>query len=108
MPKLLSAFAAILLLCAAAMPLAAAPAAGSVEPTSTEPAATEESKPAETKKAKKATVRKHRYARKRYRYRSQAFVFPRIFVDFRWPRYRYHRGHRRSYAGFPFFFRVRW
>jgi hypothetical protein len=61
------------------------------------------------KTVKKAKVRKHRYRYARYRYWRHGFIIPPPQYWFRpWPRYRAYRGHRRVYAGFPFFFRARW
>jgi hypothetical protein len=116
----LSSFVALVLLCAASLPAAAASATpGSVEPAdpsapkpapvtsvdgNTRAAADEA---ASEKKAATTKARKRRYAR--YRYRHHGFFIPAPQYWFRpWPRYRYSRGYRRAYAGFPFFFRGRW
>jgi hypothetical protein len=113
--KLLGGLAALVLLCAAAMPVAAATAT----PGSVEPAAPGETRPAPItsdngnpaaeplKKATKAKARKRRYARRHYRH-GFYFPVPRFWFHAGGPRYRYHRGHRRYYAGFPLFFRFRW
>lgn len=111
--KLLGAFSAILLLCASAMPAVAA----SAKPGSVEPAGPSSAQPAPAadgnavaptrKKAAKAKVRKHRYARRHYRH-GFFIPAPRFWFRTSWPRHRHYRGHRRSYAGFPFYFRFRW
>lgn len=112
MSKLFGAAVALALLWTTALPAAAQ----STKPGSVEPATASEPTPvtsadgrvdkAEKKNVRTAKVRKHRYAR--YRYRRHGFLIPPPQYWFRpWPRYRYSRGHRRAYAGFPFFFR-RW
>jgi hypothetical protein len=108
--------------CAASLPVSAASSTpGSVEPADATtsnpppPAATDNSAAAPEKAAtaeknvKKAKMRKHRYRYARYRTWRHGFIIPPPQYWFRpWPRYRAYRGHRRTYAGFPFYFGFRW
>ena len=109
MSKLLDAAIALVLL--AALPaVAQSSKPGTVDPAETSgptPVTSSNGRIEEKKDVKTAKVRKRHHAR--YRGWRNGFIIPPPQYWFRpWPRYRYHRGHRRSYAGFPFYFRARW